>query len=162
MWPWYWTTAHHSLHLPHNKTMTICIHLCFASWTVRYPLYNYIGIWREMHLEAHASGNTCVLEVGPKSQLPYICKWTRLGSWSQISTSLRLFHYTPLHFPLHSLLHSVCNSYVGTLPLRTSWDRRQSTFATTSLRYMCVMFHLSTQVSTKCIILCTNLTVRLK
>ncbi len=134
---------------------------------VRYPLSNYVGIWREMHLDAHVSGNTCVLEVDPKSQLPvwihmYEFIRTRLGSWSQISTSLRLFHYTPLHSPLYSPLHSVCNSYIGTLPLRTSWERRQSTFATTSLRYMCVMFRLSAQVSTKHIILCTNLTVRLK
>ena len=44
------------------------------AFTVRYPLSNYAGIWRELHLEAHASGNACVLEVDPKSQLPYI--WT--------------------------------------------------------------------------------------
>ena len=47
---------------------------------VRYPLSNYVGIWREMHLEAHASGNACVSEVDPKSQLPYVWKRTHLGS----------------------------------------------------------------------------------
>jgi hypothetical protein len=30
----------------------------------------YVGIWREMHLEAHESGHACVSEVDPKSQLP--------------------------------------------------------------------------------------------
>ncbi len=86
--------------------------------------------------------------------------YSMLGSWSQISSSLHLFHYTPLHSPLHSSLHSVCNTYVGALPLCTSWERRQSKFATTLLRYMCVIFSLSAQVSTKLIILCSNLTVR--
>ncbi len=127
-------------------------------------------------------------EVDPKSQLPvwihmYELIRTCFGSWSQISTSYTnsyvwihmhaswklipnlnfltfvSLHSTPLHSPLHSPLQSVCNSYVGTLPQRTSWEWRQSKFATTSLRYMCVMFCLSGQVSTKRIILCTNLIV---
>ncbi len=71
---------------------------------VRYPLSNYVGIWREMHLEAHASENACILEVDPKSQLPYVWKCTRLRSWSQISTSLHLFHYTPLHSASQKLI----------------------------------------------------------
>jgi hypothetical protein len=37
---------------------------------VRYPLSNYARILREMHLEVHASGNACISEVDPKSQLP--------------------------------------------------------------------------------------------
>jgi hypothetical protein len=37
----------------------------------------------------------------------------------------------------------------------------KSKFATTTLRYMCVVFHLGAQVSRELIILCTNLTVRL-
>ncbi len=47
---------------------------------VRYPLSSYVGIWREMHLEVHASGNACVLEVDPKSQLPYVWKRMCIGS----------------------------------------------------------------------------------
>jgi hypothetical protein len=54
----------------------VAIHLIIVSVnkmnSVRYPLSNYVGIWREMHLEAHASGNACVSEVDPKSQLPYV------------------------------------------------------------------------------------------
>ena len=37
----------------------------------------------------------------------------------------------------------------------------KSKFATTTLRYMCVVFCLGAQVSRELIILCTNLTVRL-
>jgi hypothetical protein len=38
---------------------------------------------------------------------------------------------------------------------------RSGKFATTSLRYICVVFRLGAQVSRELIILCTNLTVRM-
>ncbi len=140
------------MHLRSWSQISTSLHLeMHASWKL-IPNLNFLGF-----VSLH-SAPLCISEVDPKSQLPYVWKCMRLGSWSQISTSLHLFHYTPLHSPLHS----ICNSYIGTLPLPTLWERWQSTFATTLLWYMCVMFRLSAQVSTKRINLCTNLTVRLK
>jgi hypothetical protein len=55
---------------------------------VRYPLSNYVGIWREMHLEAHASENACVSR--------RMC----LETHASPDASLVSLHSTPLSTPL--------------------------------------------------------------
>ncbi len=70
-----------------DRVATVLCPSCWWVQVVRYPLSNYVGIWRERHLEVYASGNACVSEVDPKSQLPYVC-FTTLST--PLSTPLRM------------------------------------------------------------------------
>jgi hypothetical protein len=53
------------------------------------------------------------------------------------------------------------NHYLYAFWHMAQYYERSGKFATTSLRYICVVFRLGAQVSRELIILCTNLTVRI-
>ncbi len=75
---------------------------------VRYSQSNYVGIWREMHIEAHASGNSC------------ISRCMRLETHASPDALLVSLHSTPLSTPL--CMESLCR-YITTTH---SWHMAQN------------------------------------